>query len=200
MRLNRSQVIALVVGGSIIAAIGTFYTVKTQTSWLQGRPLHCKTFTTKDATYPGSVEVCVVSVTEPFAPQNGDVELQLTYMPSPNERVIADTTAWIADDVEGQGDYKGEINYGRVRMFGHNLLVLDKKEKFSAWYDPLVPADVHIPMWEWLKDLTPAFDRPKLSFEDKFRNWMDHFLEVGTMAGTAIVTAWKVVKGTTIDS
>jgi hypothetical protein len=141
----------------------------------------------------------VVSVTEPFAPQNGDVELQLTYMPSPNERVLADTTAWVADDVEGQGDYKGEINYSRVRIFEHNLLVLDKKGKFSAWYDPLVPEDVHIPMWKWLQSLTPAFDRPKLSFEDKFRNWMDRFLEVGTMAGTAIATAWKVVKGTTTN-
>ncbi len=196
MRLNRKQVMALAVGGTILASVGTFYLVKTKTSWMQGRPLHCKTFPTKDPTYPDKIEVCVVSVTHSFAPENGDVELQLTYMPSPNERVIVDTIAWLADDVEGNGDYKGELNYSRVRIFEHNLLVMDEKKKFSAWYDPLVPKDVQLPMWNWLKSLIPAFDRPKLSFEDKFRNWVDSLLEVSAMGATALATIYKVLKGT----
>lgn len=194
MHLNRKQLVALAVGGSIVASIGTFYLVKTKTSFFQGQPLHCKEFKTKDPTFPGAVEVCVLSVTEPFSPENGDAGLEITFKPSPSENVVADVTAWLADDVEGEGDYVGELNYNQVKIFEHGLLVLDKKERFSAWYDPLVPKDVHKPLWYWLKSLTPAFDRPKLPFEDKFRNWMDQFVELGAMSTTVVITAWKVLR------
>jgi hypothetical protein len=199
MHLNRKQLIALAVGGSIMAAVGTFYLVKTKTSFLQGLPIHCKTFKTADPTFPGEVQICILSVTKPFAPENGDVELELTFKPSPNERTIVDATVWIADDIEGEGDYQGEINYNDMEIYEHNLLVFHTDKRFSAWYDPVVPKDVHIPMWEWIKTLKPAFDRPKLSFEDKFRKWMDQFVELGAMSTTVVVTAWKVFKGTTIE-
>jgi hypothetical protein len=52
-----------------------------------------------------------------------------------------------------------------------------------------------MPMWEWIRTLKSAFDRPKLSFEDKFRKWMDQFVELGAMSTTAVITAWKVIKG-----
>jgi len=47
--------------------------------------------------------------------------------------------------------------------------------------------------------LTPAFDRPQLSFEDKFRNWMDKFVELGAMSTTIVLTAWKVLRGVEIE-
>ncbi len=195
MHLNRKQLMALAVGGSILAAVGTFYLVKTKTSFFQGLPLHCKTFDTKDPTFPDKVEICILSVTKPFAPENGDVELELTFKPSPQERVIVDATVWIADDIEGEGDYKGEINYQNLEIYEHNLLVFHNEKRFSAWYDPIVPKDVRMPMWEWIRTLKSAFDRPKLSFEDKFRKWMDQFVELGAMSTTAVITAWKVIKG-----
>ena len=200
MRLSHSQVIALAVGGAIVAAIGTFYTVKTHTIWLQGRPLYCKSFQTKDSTFPGSVELCVIAVTHPYVHENGDVELQLMFQPSPNEQVIVDTVAWVADDIDGQGEYEGEINYERTRVYEHGLLVHDEKKKFSGWHDPIVPEDVLMPMWHWLAGLTPAFDRPRLSIEHRLRNWLDGFLEIGAMGTTATLTIWRVVKGTTIES
>ena len=196
MRLNRKQLVALAVGGSIMSAVGAFYLIKTKTSWFMGSPLYCKTFPTKDPVFPdGSVKVCVLSVPREYAPLNGDVELELTFQPNPNEVVIADADVWLADTINSlDRDYVGEINYSNLEIYDHGLLTWSKREYFSAWHDPLVPKDVLKPMWYWLKSLIPVFDRPQLTFEDKFRNWMDQFVELGAMSTTGVLTIWKVLK------
>jgi hypothetical protein len=54
-------------------------------------------------------------------------------------------------------------------------------------------------MWIWLSNLAAAFDRPRLSFEDKFRNWMDKFVELGAMSTTIVLTAWKVIRSVEVE-
>ena len=200
MRLNAKQIIAIAVGGSIVAAISTFYVIKTRTSLFVGKPLYCKEFPTKSPLFPKTLEVCILSIPVPFAPDNGDTELELTFKPSPNERLIVDAIVWSSDNIADRDvDYTGEINYSNQRLFENNILVYEKPDKISAWHDPLVPEDVHIPLWKWLTTLTPAFDRPKLSFEDKFRNWMDKFVELGAMSTTIVLTVWKVLRSVEIE-
>jgi len=200
MRLNRKQIVTVVIGGSIVAAISTFYVIKTRTSLFVGEPLYCKEFKTKEPTFPKILEVCVLSVPVPYSPNNGDTELELTFKPSPNERLIVDAIVWSADNIADKDvDYTGEINFSHKRIFENNILVYENPEKISAWNDPQVPKDVHIPMWIWLSNLSASFDRPRLSFEDKFRKWMDKFVELGAMSTTIVLTAWKVIRSVEVE-
>ena len=200
MRLNRKQIVAIAVGGSIVAAISTFYVIKTRTSLFVGKPLYCQEFPTKSPLFPKTLEVCILSIPVPFAPDNGDTELEITFKPSTNERMIVDAIVWSSGHIaDREVDYTGEINYSNQRVFENNILAYEKPDKMSAWLDPLVPEDVHIPMWKWLTNLTPAFHRPKLSFEDKFRNWVDKFIELGAMGTTTVLTAWKVFRSVELE-
>jgi hypothetical protein len=199
MNLSRAQAVMIAIGGTVTIGIGGFYLLKTHTTLMQGKPLHCKVFPTSSVRFPGEVEVCVTAIIEPYSPDNGDVVLQLTFMDSPRERVILDTIAWIANDLEGQGEYEGELNYSRKRVYEEGILAYKNERKYSAWVNPEVPKDVHLPMWNWLKDLRPVFDRPRLTFEEKFQRGVNSSVEFIAMATTAIVTAFKVITHTNIS-
>jgi hypothetical protein len=193
--LKKSQIATLAVGGSITVAIGVFYVVKDKTSFWLAKPLHCQVFQTADLRHPGQMEVCINGISHPYSAENGDVELDLTFMAAANERVQADATVWVADAIAGKSvDYTGEINYGRVRTYEHGLLVHEKSEKFSAWVNPVVPKDVHVPMWKWIHDLSSTFDRDKLSFDERFHAVLANFIHFFSVAAGALTTAYKMFR------
>jgi hypothetical protein len=196
MKLTRSRIAILAVGGSITVAIGVFYVIKDRTSFWLPKPLYCHVFPTTDKLYSeGEVEVCINAVRVPYEVGNGDVELDITFKKSESERIQAEGVFWVADNIMGRPvDYTGEINWSLIKTYDNGLLANTDSHKMSAWVDPLVPKDVHIPLWKWVKELTPAFDRQKLSLDKKFDDLVNRFIEGLSMIGTGAITLYKFLQ------
>jgi hypothetical protein len=85
---HRKRILAF--GIPITLSIGIPYFALTKTSWLIPKPLICQVFPTQNKLHPGTLEVCVNGVSHPYRPENGDVELDVTFMKTHYERVQAD--------------------------------------------------------------------------------------------------------------
>jgi len=187
---NRKQI--LLIGTAVVSAIVIPYFVITRTTWLMGKPIGCKEFPTKSSLYPGKIEVCLNGVTRAYSLHNGDVELDITFMRSPTERVQADVVFWIADKIaDKEVDYSGEYNIDRVRVYENGILVDDHKEKMSGWMHPLVPADVRMPMWEYVHSMRAQFHRDKPPFEEVLHGFVDKMGAVIAALGSVGITAYR---------
>jgi hypothetical protein len=105
-------------GIPITLSIGIPYFALTKTSWLIPKPIICQEFPTKNKLHPGKLQICVNGVSHPYRPENGDVELDITFMKTHYERVQADIDFWVADEIaDKQVDYTGEYNITRIRTY-----------------------------------------------------------------------------------
>lgn len=192
--LNRRQLAILAIGGSITLGIGAFYIIKDKTSFWLPKPITCRTFPTKDVRFDKEVEVCVNEVKHPYVYANGDVELGMTFMRGRHERIQVAATVWVADNINGRPtNYAGEMNFSRVRLYDDGILVFDFRQKFSTWTNPVVPADVRIPLWKWIHDQAETFDRPRLSLDEKFHQMIGSLINTVSVATSACITVWKVL-------
>ncbi|MGA1710378.1 MAG: hypothetical protein ACO4CS_03835 [bacterium] len=184
VKSNKKKI--LLIGGLAVAAILGPYLVLTRTTLLLQKPIYCKNFTTTSKLYPNEIELCINGVTKAYSKINGDVELDMTFMQSPIERVQADVVFWIADMIEDKEvDYIGEYNIDRIRVYENNILVSDEKTKVSGWSRPIVPVDVRIPMWKWVYSLRPYLNRDRPPLEELVQN-------VVTESGAAIATIGSI--------
>ena len=182
----------LIAGAAVVSAIVVPYFVITRTTWLMSKPIGCKEFPTTSYLYPGKIEVCLNGVTRAYSLHNGDVELDLTFMRSPTERVQADVVFWVADKIgEKEVDYSGEYNIDRVRIYENGILVSDKKEKLSGWMHPLVPADVRMPMWEYVHSMRGRYHRDKPPLEEVLQGFVDRAGAIFAALGSIGVTAYR---------
>ena len=187
---NRKQI--LLIGTAVLSAIVVPYFIITRTTWLMAKPIGCKEFPTESSLYPGKIEVCLNGVTRAYSIHNGDVELDLTFMRSPTERVQADIVFWVADKIaEKEVDYSGEYNIDRVRIYDNGFLVSDETEKLSGWMHPLVPADVRMPMWRYVHSMRGRFHRDKPPFEEVLHGFVDRMGAVVAALGSIGVTAYR---------
>lgn len=157
----------------LIGFLGTLsilgpYLLLTRTTIPLKSPLFCQEFKTEDKAYPGELEVCVNGVTRSYSRLNGDAELDITFMRSPVERIQADIVFWIATHIAEQPvDYSGEYNIDRIRTYENGFLVSDDSTKISGWTKPLVPEDVRMPLWQWIKDNKHHLMRDKPPLEER---------------------------------
>lgn len=187
---NKKQI--LLIGASVVSAIVVPYFVITRTTWLMGKPIGCKEFPTASSMYPGKIEVCLNGVTRAYSLHNGDVELDITFMKCENERVQADVVFWIADKIaDKEVDYSGEYNIDRVRIYANGILVSDEKEKMSGWMHPLVPADVRVPLWEYVHSKRATFVRDRPPLEEVLRGLVDKMGAIFAALGSAGVTVYR---------
>ena len=190
---NRKKFVIL--GIALPFAIFIPYFLVTRTSLLSHHPIECKVFETKDHLYPGEIEICINGITHAYSPQNGDVELDITFLRSPTERLQVDAVFWIADQIAGRPvDYVGEYNIDRVRVYDKGLLVKDDKEKVSGWLKPLVPRDVQIPLWHWIHHCRDKFYRHKKPFEESLEKLMTDLGAVIATAGSVGITAYRFIR------
>lgn len=186
----------LIGGLSAIIAISLPYFVITRTGWIKDAPLVCKSFPTKDPGYKQFIEVCVNGITRPYTPNNGDMELDLTFMKSSLMRQQADVTFWVADRLgEREVDYKGEYNTQRVRTFNRlGLLVKDSHEDISSWEDSLVPDDVREPLWSWVHSQRDTLFVPQPPFTEAVSNWVASFWPFLASLGSVLVTVYRFLR------
>ena len=187
---NKRKILAL--GACSLLAIGVPYIALTRTSFLHNHPIICKTFPTVEPGYGGEIEVCVNGVSEPYAPDNGDVELDIVFQ-QPNGRMVqADIYFWTAHELGGQEvDYEGEYNIDHVRIYHNGWKVLEDGTKVSGWIEPLVPADVRIPMWQWVKDHTYLWSFEQVHLVEKIEKGFESLGAIGAAMGSIGVTAFK---------
>lgn len=187
---NKKQI--LLIGAAVVSAIVVPYFVITRTTWLMSKPIGCKEFSTTSSLYPGKIEVCLNGVTRAYSLHNGDVELDLTFLRSPTERVQADVIFWVADKIgDKEVDYSGEYNIDRVRIYDKGILVDDHREKLSGWMHPLVPDDVRMPMWEYVHSMSNRFTRDRPPFEEVLHDLVDRMGAVIAALGSVGVTVYR---------
>lgn len=186
----------LAIGIPMTLAIGIPYFVLTRTSWLIPRPLICQEFSTKNKLHPGKLQVCVNGVSHPYRPENGDVELDVTFMKTHYERVQADIDFWVADEIaDKQVDYTGEYNTQRIRTYNsRGILVSDRENEVSSWIDPLVPEDMRIPVWKWVYENRDLFHVEKKPLEEKVSGFFSSLGALVATLGSAGITIYRFVK------
>lgn len=159
---------AIIIGTLLSAFILCPYFVITRTTWFIQRPLLCNIFLTKDPNHFGQIEICVNGVSRKYSPQNGDVELDLTFMRTPSERIQTDMTFWIAEKLGDKTvDYIGEYNTSRVRLYDNGILVADNEDKLSSWVNPVFPKDVRESVWWWVKENQFHYNRDRPPLEER---------------------------------
>lgn len=190
---NKNKI--LIVGALLTSLIFIPYFVLTRTTWLMPRPITCREFPTKSNLYPGSIQICINGVTKAYSVQNGDVELDLTFLQAPRQRVQMDAVFWIADRLGDKTvDYKGEYNVERIRIYHNTLLVEDKEEKVSAWLNPIVPVDVQLPLWYYVRSLRNTYNFDRMPVEEKLTN---HLKRVGPLlagVGSIALTVYRFIR------
>ena len=67
----------------------------------------------------------------------------------------------------------------------------DHKEKMSGWMHPLVPADVRMPMWQYVHDMRGKFHRDKPPFEEVLHGFVDNMGAIVATLGSIGVTAFR---------
>lgn len=186
----------LAIGIPVTLAIGIPYFVLTRTSWLIPKPLICQVFPTQNRLYPGTLEVCVNGVSHPYRPENGDVELDVTFMKTYYERIQADIDFWVADEIANkQVDYTGEYNTQRIRTYNsRGILVDDRESEVSSWIDPLVPEDMRIPVWKWVYENRDLFHVEKKPLEEKVSGFFSSLGALVATLGSAGITIYRFVK------
>lgn len=194
IKRHRRRILAW--GIPITLMFGTPYFLLTKTSWLLQRPIICKEFITKHKLHPGKLEVCINGVTHPYRPANGDVELDVTFMRTPFERVQADVTFWIADQIaHKQVDYSGEYNIQRIRTYNsRGILIDDRENEISSWIQPLVPPDMRMSMWKWVYDNRDLFLVERKPLEEKVQEFFSSLGALIATAGSAGITIYRFVK------
>ena len=191
---HRKRILAW--GIPITLAIGIPYFVVTRTSWAIPKPLLCQVFPTTNRLHPGTLEVCINGVSHPYRPENGDVELDITFMKTPKERVQADIDFWVADMIANKSvDYAGEYNINRIRSYNSNgILVDDRQNEISSWIEPLVPADVRMPMWKWVRQNRDRFYVERKPLEEKLSGFFNSLGALVATAGSAGITIYRFIK------
>lgn len=194
--INNHRKRILAIGIPVTLAIGIPYFVVTRTSWMMPRPLLCETFPTSNKQHPGKLQVCVNGVSHPYRPENGDVELDITFMKTHWERVQADVTFWVADEIADKKlDYDGEYNIDRIRSYNMNgILVDDRQNQISSWIEPLVPPDVRMPMWKWIYENRDRFYVERKPLEEKLSNFFNSLGALVATLGSAGITIYRFVK------
>lgn len=194
--INSHRKRILAIGIPVTLAIGTPYFILTKTSWLIPKPLICQVFVTKNKLHPGTLEVCVNGVSHPYRPENGDVELDITFMRTHWERVQADVDFWVADEIANkQVDYTGEYNIARIRTYNKSgILVGDRESEISSWIDPLVPEDMRIPVWKWIYENRELFHVERKPLEEKVSGFFSSMGAVFATLGSAGITIYRFIK------
>lgn len=193
IRRNKNKI--LIVGALVTTLIFGPYFVLTRTTWLMAKPLTCKEFPTKSSLYPGAIQICINGVTKPYSIHNGDVELDMTFLQAPRQRVQVDVTFWVADQIgDKEVDYTGEYNIQRIRIYNDTFLVEDKEEKVSAWLNPVVPPDVQLPLWEYVRSLKNTYTFDRLPLEEKLNNYVKRIGPLLAGFGSIALTIYRFVR------
>jgi hypothetical protein len=183
-------------GIPVTLSIAIPYVVMTKTSWMMPKPLLCQEFPTKSKLHPGKLQVCVNGVSHPYRAENGDVELDVTFMRTHWERIQADVDFWVADEIANKRvDYTGEYNIQRIRSYNSKgILVDDRENEVSSWIDPMVPEDMRVPMWKWVYENRDLFHMEKKPLEEKVSNFFSSLGALFATLGSAGITIYRFVK------
>lgn len=186
----------LAIGIPITFAIGIPYLVLTKTSWLIPKPIICQEFPTKSKLHPDKLQVCVNGVSHPYRAENGDVELDITFMRTHHERVQADVDFWVADEIANKTvDYTGEYNIQRIRTYNSKgILVDDRNTEVSSWIDPLVPEDMRVPVWKWVYENRELFHVERKPLEEKISSFFSSLGAAVAALSSAGITFYRFVK------
>lgn len=169
IRKNKKEI--LTIGFSLATIIIVPYFILNKTSLFLGNSLYCKNFYTTQQNSINKVNICINGISEPYSPENGDVELDITFMRSPTQKVQADIVFWVADNIaDKKVDYSGEYNIERIRIYENNFLIEDNKKKISSWVKPLVPVDVRMDLWKYVYSLRPLLDVDRKPIAEKIEN------------------------------
>lgn len=169
--LNFHRKKILIIGFTIGTIIIVPYYFLNKTSFFLGNSLFCKTFYSAEIQDTNKIEVCINGISEPYSPENGDVELDISFMRTATQKVQADVIFWIADYIaDKKVDYSGEYNTERVRIYDNNILIEDIKQKSSSWVKPLVPKDVRMDLWKYVYSLKHVLDIDKKPLAEKIEN------------------------------
>lgn len=191
---HRKRILAW--GIPVTLSIAIPYLVLTKTSWVMPKSLTCKEFPTKSKLHPGKLMVCVNGVSHPYRPENGDVELDITFMRTHWERVQADVDFWVTNEIaDKKVDYTGEYNTQRIRTYSKSgILIDDRKNEVSSWIDPLVPEDMRIPMWKWIYDNKDLFHVERESLEEQVSKFFSSLGGLVATLGSAGITIYRFIK------
>jgi len=183
-------------GIPITMSIGIPYFILTKTSWLIPEPLLCQDFHTESKLHPGKLQVCVNGVSHPYRPENGDVELDLTFMRTHWERVQADVDFWVADEIANKKvNYTGEYNIQQVRTYNRKgILVDDRENEVSSWIDPLVPDDMRVSMWKWIYENRELFHVERKPLAEKVSSFFSSLGALFATLGSAGITIYRFIK------
>lgn len=193
--LNKNRIRILVLGGISSIAILVPYLMLTRTSAFLHKPILCNEFKTKSTLYPGSLEVCINGITRSYSRLNGDVELDITFMSNVNERTQADVVFWIADRIaDKEVDYSGEYNIDRIRIYENGLLVNDDHTKISGWTKPLVPDDVRMPLWQWVRNQRPRLMRDKMPLDESLEKFTSRLGAIIASIGSVGLTVYRFLR------
>jgi len=185
---------ALILASSLcLGVFGGTYLVVTRTSWIHGAPIICSPFRTKAPGFSnGIIDICVNGVSAPYAPDNGDLELNISFLDADRSSVHADVVFWTADVLGGREvDYVGEYNVEKVRVYRGNWLVTTIDSKFSAWVDPLVPADVREPLWSWIKENQRLFRFHNPPISETIHDILETFLGATTVTVSVVLSVTR---------
>ena len=191
MKINRKQKIILAIGSGFLAALWGATFILRQTTWLDKPALTCRTFLTKDQSYPAKkVNICLTEIVEPFSSLSEDALYQISFINPTIERRIDITMRVSVPATPRKLTILWRVT--RVQLYNPGgVLVKSSEDRYTSSYPRYLPKDTIEPLWWWLVQMSRLHTEPQPDLETTIDGVVERFSRTVATVTAGGLTVWR---------
>ena len=191
VRINTKQRTILCIGGAVLAALWGFTFILRSTTWLDQKPLTCRSFLTKNSAYiDKQVKICLTEIIEPFSPLSEDALYQISFTNPTIKRRIDLTMRVSVPDKPRKLTIFWRVT--KVQLYNPSgVMVKSSEDRYTSGHPRYLPVDVIEPLWWWLVSMARLHIEPQPDLETQIDGVIEKTTRVGATVTTAGLTTWK---------
>jgi hypothetical protein len=146
IKINPKQKVILATGGAVLAVLWGITFVLRSTTWLDRKPLTCRSFLTTNQAYPSKqIKICLTEVVEPFNPLSEDALYQISFTnPTIKRRIDLSMRVSVPDKPRKLTIFWRVI---QVQLYNSNgVLVKSSQDRYTSGHPRYLPVDVIEPV------------------------------------------------------
>jgi hypothetical protein len=194
VKINAKQRTILCIGGAILGGIWSLTFVLRQTTWLDRKPLTCRSFLTKNPAYPSKqVKVCLTEIIEPFNPLSEDALYQISFTnPTIKRRIDITMRVSVPEKPRRLTIFWRVI---QVQLYNPSgVLVKSSEDRYTSSHPRYLPVDAIEPVWWWLVQMARLHTEPQPDLETSIDGVIEKATRIGATVTTAGLTVWRFIQ------
>ncbi len=162
-----------------------------QTTWLDRKPLTCRSFLTTNPAYPNKqVKICLTEIIEPFNPLSEDALYQISFEnPTIKRRIDLTMRVSVPDKPRKLTIFWRVV---KVQLYNSSgVMVKSSEDRYTNAHPRYLPMDVIEPVWWWLVTMARLHTEPQPDLETTIDGVIETGTRISATITTAGLTAWR---------